>query len=156
MHNRIDTVLSAADLQEIHNAFQVIKSKLGFMVGLTEKERTGGWIRSPKALEFMKRVLREGKQQPANFPAIDMAAFEKDILLIEQIINLEARTADIAMQLKDTRIYLSGEAASQALVIYNVMQILHKKGLKGGEGFKELQELMPRTGKGGRPKEVLP
>lgn len=155
MNNRVDTTISPADLQEIHDALAVIKSKMGFVTGLTKKERTGGWIRSPKALEFMKRVLREGKEQPANFPAVDMAAFERDITLITQIQNLESRIQNIADQLKDTRIWLSKEASAQAFVVYKIMQILHRNGIKGGEGVNELQELLPRTGKV-KPKEVLP
>jgi hypothetical protein len=155
MYNRVDTTISPADLQEIHDALAVIHSKMGFVTGLTPKERTGGWIRSPKALEFMKRVLREGKEQPANFPAIDMAAFERDLTLITQIQNLESRIADIALQLKDTRIWLSKETSAQAFVVYNFMQIMHRNGIKGAEGVNELKELLPRTGKG-RPKEELP
>lgn len=156
MWNRIDTTINAADWQDLKNLFDTIKSKLNFMVGLTNKERTGGWIRSPKALVFMQQVLNYTKSQPLNFPAVDMAAFERDLQLIRQIEELESLTANIARQLKDTRLHLTKETAGQAMVIYNIMQIMHDNGIKGAEGFKELQQHLPRTGKTGKPQTVKP
>jgi hypothetical protein len=156
MWNRIDTTINAADWQDLKNLFDTLKSKLNFMVGLTGKERTGGWIRSPKALIFMQRVLSLAKGQPLNFPAVDMAALERDLQLIRQIEELESQTANIARQLKDTRLHLTKEAAGQAMLVYNIMQAMHHSGVPGAEGFKELQEYLPRTGKPGRPKIMEP
>lgn len=152
MWNRIDATISPADWQDLKDSFAALKHKLNFMVGLTPKERTGGWIRSAKAVVFMQKVLGYSKEQPLNFPAVDMAAFERDLKLIEQIDELESLTANIARQLKDTRLHLAKETAAQAMLIYNIMQLMHDNGIAGGEGYKELQQYLPRTGKPGRPK----
>ena len=156
MWNRIDTTINPADWQDLKDLFTALKNKLNFMVGLSPKERTGGWIRSAKAVVFMQRVLGYSKGQPLNFPAVDMAAFERDLVLIEQLNELESLTANIARQLKDTRLHLTKETAAQAMLIYNMMQIMHDNGIAGGEGFKELQQYLPRTGKAGRPKIAQP
>lgn len=156
MYNRVDTIISDADLQDIRDAYAVIKDKMSFLIGLTDEERTGGWIRSPKALLFMRSVFMRSKDQPQNFPGVSMAAFEKDLKLIEQIDLLESMNANIARQLKDTRLRLTKEGAEQAMAVYNMMQVFHDSGIPGGEGFKDLQAYLPRTGKKSKPKKENP
>jgi len=92
MHNRIDKTLTSADIQEISDAVTIIHDKISTGAGLTTAEwKKGGWYLSDKSLLFLEEALKQAKLKPANFPSIDLAAFERDVKLIKQLSSIESK-----------------------------------------------------------------
>ncbi len=86
MHNRLDATLSAAELQQINDAFDLIKSKLAFAYALMPDERRrGDWNLSPKALLLSKEALMVVRAKPSDPQHVDKDTFARDIALIDQL-----------------------------------------------------------------------
>jgi hypothetical protein len=157
MWNRIDASLSEADVQDIQNAFEAIKSKIDFNKALTDGERRkGGWYLSQKALLLLDEELRSAKNDPANFPKLKVAEFERDINLIKQLAFLETQVLALQFLMKDTRRILTKDATEQGSYVYATLKVFHDIGILGGESFKRLQEYMPRSGKRSKTKKEKP
>lgn len=157
MYNRIDAALSPADVQAIHDAFETIKTKINFSKALTGKERKkGGWYLSSNALLLLSELLVQAKFQPANFPKLNVAEFERDVTLIEQLAMLEIQVRHLQYRLEDTRRLLTKDASEQGSYVYAMLKVFYDLGIDGGAIFPKLQERMPRTGKSGKPKAENP
>src|SRR5687768_5174188 len=118
MWNRIDKGLSPADISDIHNAMQNIKVKISTGTSLTTDERKkGGWYLSPKAMLMLEQALTQAKAQPANFPSVDLAAFERDIKLIKQMATIESEIYHLQNLLQDNRRLLTKDASEQGFYI---------------------------------------
>lgn len=154
MWNRVDATLSQSDIQDIKDAFATIKSKINFNKTLLDKERRkGGWYLSANALLLVDLTLQQAKHNPANFPKIDAAAFERDVKLIKELAFLETQVLDLHYFLSDTRRLLTVDATEQSSYVYAMMKIFYEQGIPGGEIFPTLKERMPRTGKKAKRKK---
>lgn len=154
MWNRIDKTLGAADIQDITNAMQAIHDKITTSHGLTaEEKRKGGWYLSPKALLFLKQALILAKAKPASFPSLDVAAFERDITLIQQLHNIESQILKLKYIVEDNRRLLIKDSAEQGFYVYNILKVMHDLGIADGQGYEQLKPYLPRTGKKNKVKE---
>lgn len=157
MFNRVTGTLTSADIQDINNAMALVESKLSFSQGLTPEERKkGGWYLSPNALLLFKAQLVAAKHKPANFPKLDVAEFEKDVTLIEQLAFIENQLLKLLFIVKDTRRLLTKDVAEEGAYVYAMLKVLHDIGIEGGEQFKSLKARMPKTGKKHKPKITNP
>lgn len=146
MWNRIDASLTDTDIQDIQNAFEAIKSKIDFTKALTIKERRkGGWYLSPNALVLLDEILVAAKMHPANFPKLNVAEFERDVVLIKQMALLESQVLQLQYLLKDTRRLLTKDATEQGSYVYATLKVFHEVGIAGGESYPELKKRMPRS-----------
>ena len=155
MRNRVDATLSPADIQNLKDAFETIKNKIGFRQTLIDKERRkGGWYLSSNALLLAELALSQAKHAPANFPKIDAAEFERDVKLIKELANLESQVLNLQYMLKDTRRMLTVDTTEQCSYVYAMLKIFYEQGIPGGEAFPTLKERMPRSGKKATPKKT--
>lgn len=154
MWNRIDKTLTPADIQAINDAVQTIHDKITTGHALTAREkRKGGWYLSSKALLLLEHALTLAKAEPASFPSLDLAAFERDILLIKHIQKIESQIMQLQYLLEDDRRLLMKDSAEQGLYVYNLLKVMSDLGIKEGVGYLQLKPYLPRTGKKGKVKE---
>ncbi len=154
MQNRLDTQLSPANLQQIITEINQIISQLPQVATLTGKEtKKGGWHLSQKSIEMAKRTLYTINEQPTYFPHIVAANMEKDIAYWSEISLILDATQNLENILSDTKRVLMKEINEQATYAYQQIKIMHDNGIPEGAAYKELKELMPKTGKKKKIKE---
>lgn len=153
MWNRVDKTLSAAEIQSVNDAVQIIHDKISTGYGLTfEERRKGGWYLSPKALLLLEHALVLAKANPSSFPKLDITAFERDILLIRQIQKIESQIMQLQFILEDNRRLLTKDSAEQGFYVYRILKVMHDLGISEGQGYEQLKPYLPRTGKKGKEK----
>ncbi len=141
----IDASVSAADLQDIKDAFATIKAKLPFLVNLTNDERKSIAKTGSDSLTFVTKALSGAQANPNIFPgSFDRAAFQRDVDLFAVLTELTTLANQVAEQIDDTRMAVGGEAFRQATQTYDYVKTAAKTepGLKGladelGERFKK-------------------
>lgn len=148
MWNRIDKTLSPAEIQQIRDAVKTIHDTITTGKALTPDEsRKGGWYLSPKARLLLEKTLFFAKQNPLQFPNLDIAAFERDINLIIELNSIESRIKSLQYLVEDNRRLLTKDAAEQGFYVYNILKVLHNSGVGEAYGYSQLKEYMPRSGK---------
>ncbi len=136
-YQNIDASLSAADLQDIKDAFGVVLSKLPFLVSLSNDERKSIVKTGPGSLSFVTKALSAAKENPAIFPgSFDAAAFGRDCDLFATLTELNTIANQIAEQIDDTRMAVGGEAMRQAMQTYDYV----KTGAKTNPGLKTVAD----------------
>ncbi len=157
MHNRIDKTLTATDIQDIAVALKAVQAKIVTGMALTTEEmKKGGWYLSEKAVRFVELALGQAKLKPTDFPSVDLAAFERDIKLIKQLMAIENQIRALQGTLEHNRRILMQDTAEQGSYVYNLLKIMHSAGVGNTVGYTLLKPYMPRTGKMGKPKTETP
>ncbi|HYX30150.1 MAG TPA: hypothetical protein VE863_16530 [Pyrinomonadaceae bacterium] len=132
-YQNIDASISAADLQDIRNAFATIKTKLPFLVALTVDERKATFKTGPNSLSFVQNCLAAAKNFPQILPpSFDVDAFERDVDLVAALTELNTDSESLNSQIDDTRLAVGGEAMEEATQVYKLAQVAAKTvpGLK--------------------------
>ncbi|MES2619827.1 MAG: hypothetical protein V4615_03170 [Bacteroidota bacterium] len=93
------------------------------------------------------RNLQLAKAQPASLPSLDVAAFQRDILLIRQIQKIQSQIMQLEYILEDNRRILMKDSTEQGLYVYNIFKVLNDLGVSEGLGYMQLKPYLPRTGK---------
>lgn len=145
-YQNIEATVSAADLQAIRDAFELIASKLPFLVSLTVEERKATFKAGPDSLSFLTNAATAVRNNPNIFPAtFDAAGFLKDVDLLAQLTEVGSAVASISSQVDDTRVAVGGEAMQGGSQVYKYVTTAAKvtPGLKPvaeqlGERFKKL------------------
>lgn len=147
MNEKIDKVITPADIANLKAAVDVLHSKLEG-VGLTAKElKKGGWTLSKKSELLFKDTLQMAKLKPADYPKLDVAAFERDIKLLESISYLQSVVKLAETLVEHAHRRAVKDASEQSMYVYNTIKVYHQIGALGGEAYKRLREFMPRTKK---------
>jgi hypothetical protein len=147
MNEKIDKVITPTDIANLKSAVDALGTKLDG-VGLTAKElRKGGWFLSKKSELLFKDTLRIAKQRPADFPKLDVAAFERDVQLLDAISNLQTQIRLAETLVEHAHRRAVKDASEQSLYVYNTIRVYYQIGALGGEMYKRLKEFMPRTKK---------
>ena len=147
MNDNIDKVITPADIANLKNAVDALKAKLEG-VGVTPKNmKKGGWTLSKKSELLFKDTLRIAKLMPSDFPKLDVAAFERDLQLLDAISNLQTQIRLAETLVEHAHRRAVKDASEHSLYVYNTIRVYYQIGALGGEMYKRLKEFMPRTKK---------
>lgn len=148
MYSKLDTILTPGQISEVNNSLQSIISTLDMLVVVSNKEKKQGWKTTVKARAFCPRILQSARIEPQLLSAsTNLEAFEKDILLAEQMHQLLMHAETITSQLRQTYFRAQVEASDQALYIYKQFKAADKAGVGGRTAVEKMEVLLPRTGK---------
>jgi len=88
-NNQISATLSQQDFDELKAAIQVFRDKLPFLVNMTEQDRIAYPKMGEKTVSFVSKALEYSKDNPQLVPPyLDVAEFDKDMKLVEQLQGL--------------------------------------------------------------------
>lgn len=156
-YQNIDAAVSAADLQDIKDAFGRVLSKLPFLVSLTADERIAAVKTGPDSVSFITNALTAAQDHPTVLPvSFSTEAFKRDVDLFGLLTELVAVAASVASQIDDTRLAVGSEAMQQATQVYTYI----KAATKTTPGLKpiaeQLGERFKRAGKQTKPAKPTP
>ena len=135
-NNRIDTVISDADLAKVNDAIDTIETTLSFLIGLTVDER----VQLPKinvanksfTQDAIDAVVDNGKMLPAY---LDQKAMQNDMNLYNQLDKLSARIRQVLEKLDDTQMLAGSEAFVAALTAYKLFSAAAAAGIPGSDAI---------------------
>ena len=152
-NNRIDTVISDADLAKVNTALNDIESTLSFLIGLTVEER----VQLPKINVVNKSFTQDAINAVANnsamLPAyLDKTAMEKDMDLYLQLDKLAIRIRQLLEKIDDTQMLAGSEAFVAALTAYKLFAAAAAAGVAGSDAvYDTLKERFAGQGGSGTP-----
>jgi hypothetical protein len=135
-NNRIDTVISDADLAKVNAALNDIESTLSFLKGLTVEER----IQLPKinvanksfTQDAINAVVNNGTMLPAY---LDQTAMQNDMNLYNQLDKLAGRIRQVLEKIDDTQMLAGSEAFVAALTAYKLFSAAAAAGIPGSDAI---------------------
>ncbi len=135
-NNRIDTVISDADLAKVNTALNDLESTLSFLIGLTVEER----VQLPKinvanksfTQDAINAVVNNGAMLPAY---LDKTAMEKDMNLYNQLDKLAIRIRQLLEKIDDTQMLAGSEAFVAALTAYKLFAAAAAAGVAGSDAI---------------------
>ena len=152
-NNRIDTVISDADLAKVNTALNDIESTLSFLIGLTVEER----VQLPKInvanKSFTQDAINAVVNNSAMLPAyLDKTAMEKDMDLYLQLDKLAIRIRQLLEKIDDTQMLAGSEAFVAALTAYKLFAAAAAAGVAGSDAvYDTLKERFAGQGGSGTP-----
>jgi hypothetical protein len=150
--NLVSAEISATDLAEIKKCIGTIRSKLGFLISLTEAERIGGMKLGDKTLPFVEKTVDYSVTFPqfvANF--IDVPEWKKDYKLYKDLTSLLSELRPLFQDIVDTATEAGIEALSPSLTYYGLAQQGAKNNVPGAKDItNDLGARFP-----GRPKKKV-
>ena len=152
-NNRIDTVISDADLAMVNTALNDIESTLSFLIGLTVEER----VQLPKInvanKSFTQDAINAVVNNSAMLPAyLDKTAMEKDMDLYLQLDKLAIRIRQLLEKIDDTQMLAGSEAFVAALTAYKLFAAAAAAGVAGSDAvYDTLKERFAGQGGSGTP-----
>jgi len=136
-YQNIDATVSAAELQDIKDAFARVLTKLPFLVSLTAEERKAGVKTGPDSVSFITNALTAAQANPTVLPvSFSTEAFKRDLDLFNLLTELGALAASVASQIDDTRLAVGSEAMQEASQVYGYI----KAAAKMTPGLKPIAE----------------
>lgn len=151
-YQNIDASLSAADLQEVKDAFAKVLQRLPFLINLTADERKFIFKTGPDSLSFVTNALTAAQDNPTILPvSFSTQAFQNDVALFTVLTELGTLATSVASRIDDTRLAVGGEAMQQASQVYSYVKTAAKltPGLKPVAA--QLSERFQKTGKQKKP-----
>lgn len=141
-NNRIDTVMTAAQITDVKNAITAINTAIGFSVSLTPEERAS----LPKISVVNKSFTEDAINAIANnaslFPAyLDVKLMQNDLKLYQQLDELATMLRQTLERIEDTRILAGSEAYVAALAVYKLVGAASSAGVEGTDTiYEQLRE----------------
>lgn len=138
--NKISAVLSEADKSAIVSAIDTIRTKMPFLISLTNDERKKLRKFGPASVEFVTLSL-QGAKNFGNLLRSDfnVAEFEKDVKLVEELSEIRIKLAALLEKIEDTVVAAGSDAMSSADTIYDY--------LKKGQEDSSVKSLLATMGK---------
>lgn len=130
--NRINVVMTAAQIANVKAAIQTINANMPFLVGLTPEERKN----LPK-ISVQNKVFTEdsivaiqnnGSILPAYFGT---AGIKNDYTLYNQLDELSTLISQVAEKVDDTRLLAGSEAYVSALLAFKLIKAAAEAGVPG-------------------------
>jgi hypothetical protein len=117
--NRVSAVLARTDLDAVVKMIDDIKSRLPFLISLTEADKTALPRFGDKSLAFVKKALALAKKDSDFLPrSFNAAEMEKDVTLYESLYAILQPLNLLVEKVTDTFRETGAEAYSAALVVY--------------------------------------
>jgi hypothetical protein len=132
--NLVSAEIPATDLAEIKTCFGTIRSKLKFLISLTEEERKGGMKLGDRTLPFVEKTVDYSVTHPqfvANF--IDINEWKKDYKLYKDLTGILSELRPLFQDIVDTASEVGIEALSPSLTYYGLAQEGAKKNVPGAK-----------------------
>jgi hypothetical protein len=158
MINKISVELTQENEDNVLQTLQGVSDMLPFLQELTREER----IEIPKLgrrrVDFMERGLRYAKTNPRIVPGyLDVAEFEKDVTLRNQLYRILDQTHKLAKKLKDSIMVVESEAYDAARTFYMYAKGAAQKGEEGAEAIaRDLYFHYKRTRSNGEEEPPAP
>ncbi len=141
-NNRIDTVMTSAQITDVKNAITAINTAISFSVSLTAEER----MTLPKISVANKSFTEDAINAIANnasiFPAyLNVGQMQNDLKLYKQLDEMAIMLRQTLERIEDTRILAGSEAYVAALTVYKIVGAAAKAGIEGSETiYEQLRE----------------
>ena len=132
-YQNISATLSSADVQAIRDAIAIIRSKLLFLVNLTDAERQKLFKMKDKSIPFVQDALSGAQDHPEILPTtFNVAEFSKDVLLAVALHEVLALLQSLTSSVDDTLMAVGSEAMAEARQVYEYVKVAAKTtpGLK--------------------------
>lgn len=150
--NLVSAEITAANLAEVKVSIAKIRSKLPFLISLTDEERKGGMKLGDKTLPFVEKTVDYSASHPqfvANF--VDTAEWKKDYKLFRDLTGILAELSPLFQDIVDTTTEVGIEALSPSLTYYSSVKEGAKKNVPGAKDIaNDLSIRFP-----GRPKKKV-
>ena len=141
-NNRIDTVMTAAQITDVKNAINTINTSISFSVSLTPAERSSLPKISVANKSFTEDAINALANNAALFPSyLDVKLMQNDFNLYQQLDELATMLRQTLERIEDTRILAGSEAYVAALSVYKLVGAAASAGVQGTDTiYEQLRE----------------
>ena len=141
-NNRIDTVMTPAQVTDVKNAITAINTAISFSVSLTAEERMTLPKISVANKSFTEDAINALDNNVAIFPAyLNVGQMQNDLKLYQQLDEMAIMLRQTLERIEDTRILAGSEAYVAALTVYKIVGAAAKAGIEGSETiYEQLRE----------------
>ena len=141
-NNRIDTVMTPAQIADVKNAITAINTAISFSVSLTAEERMTLPKISVANKSFTEDAINALDNNAAIFPAyLNVGQMQNDLKLYQQLDEIAIMLRQTLERIEDTRILAGSEAYVAALTVYKIVGAAAKAGIEGSETiYEQLRE----------------
>ena len=141
-NNRIDTVMTPAQVTDVKNAITAINTAISFSVSLTTDERASLPKISVANKSFTEDAINAIANNASLFPAyLNVAQMQNDLKLYQQLDELATILRQTLERIEDTRILAGSEAYVAALSVYKLAGAAASAGVEGTDTiYEQLRE----------------
>ena len=149
--NRINRVLTAAEITSVKTAFTGLNTTLNFLIGLTTDER----VALPKVDVSNKAFVQDSINALTNNASllpgyISVANIQTDLTLFNQLDELATISRQFTEKLEDTMMLAGSEAYVTSLASYRFFEAAANAGMPGAaEVYNSLKARFATQGGGG-------
>lgn len=150
--NRISASLSGPDIAAISAAIQTIKTKLPFLIGLSDDDRRTMPKMADKSEGAHEKIKGYMNSNPEFTPAfVDAAEVGKDQTLREEILQFYPELKTLFRSVDDTLMQINSELWMADLAYYQNVRQAARRGVKDAQTiYDDLRERFPGH-HGGKP-----
>jgi hypothetical protein len=149
LKNRVDATLTDQDTKEVMAAVATIRSKLGFAVGLTPKERQSLTKIGRKSQTFTEGALVLAEKHPELVPpGVSIEGARRDMNLFLALSPIVQAIGELYRLAEDTQMVAGSEAFAAARVAYG-----SAKALGDGMGLDDVIEELSLRFKKSQPSQ---
>lgn len=140
--NRISQTVDPADILTVKGHFTAIRSKLGFLTGLTTEERQSLPKINVNNKTFVEDCINQMNNNPDFLPTyLNTVEMQKDMVLFNQLDEIRNIAAQVTELLEDTLMLAGSEAFVSALVGYRLFGGAAAAGVPGADAiYDQLKE----------------
>lgn len=149
MANQFNQDVSAAKLQKVQAALDVIKTELGpLLISLTPDERKSMLRMGDKTVAFVQKTTDYASTTPSFVPAfVDLAELKQDAAGLAALAPILRQLEQLALDTDSTLMIAGSEAYTNALTIYQNIKFQAQNHQQGAQAaYDELKTRFP-----GRP-----
>ncbi len=141
-NNRIDTVMTPAQVTDVKNAITAINTVISFSVSLNTDERASLPKISVANKSFTEDAINAIANNGALFPAyLNVAQMQNDLELYRQLDELSTMLRQTLERIEDTRILAGSDAYVAALSVYKLVGAAASAGVQGTDTiYEQLRE----------------
>lgn len=146
--NRISATLTQADKDAIIAAVQTIRSKLPFLISLTQEERQELFKLGDKSAAFDQKCADYMASHPQFAPtyAINLTEVGKDRSLRTDVLDIWAHLGPLADDAQSTLMLIGHELMIANNIYYRTVREASKTGVPGAQAiYQELRERYPNN-----------
>jgi len=152
--NKLNTVISAADLTSINTSISGIKTKIPGGGSLTDEQRGSMKSIDVENKVFVEDVITETNLNGAGIiPSyVVVNNVVTDITFFEQLDTIESDLSTVLQRISDLKRIAGDEAYTAALVIYKLFESANNAGINTAkQSYEKLKLRFENQGSGGRP-----
>ncbi len=132
--NRISASLSAADITAINNAIQTIRTKLPFLIGLSDDDRQEMPKMKEKSEAFHEKAVSYMESNPGFTPGfIEKPEVDKDQELRGEMMQFIPQLQTLKRSVDDTLMKVNSELWMADLAYYQNVRQAAKRGVKDAQ-----------------------